>query len=236
MIRQFYFAMEIQGSARPLSGKKNHASGKSELVLTTYDDSSLVVDRLSDQTKGENTAVTCFYFNFAARTEQSVTSMLGSLLKQVASRMEKIPEEISQAFQKQKEALSGRKPQLVDVVKMLQLITSSYRTFMCIDALDECTALQRFRLFDSLKQILEKSPRTRIFVTGRPHIRAEIERHLSGQVVSVSVSPTREDIIRYLRVRLGQDATPGAMDPSLEAEILEKIPENVSEMCVVAKY
>ena len=203
-------------------------------MLTTCEDSSLVVDRLSDQTRGENTAVTCFYFNFAARTEQSVTCMLGSLLKQIVSRMEKIPEKISRAFQKRKEALSGRKPQLVDVVKMLQLITSSYRTIMCIDALDECTALQRFRLFDSLEQILAKSPRTRIFVTGRPHIRDEIERRLVGQVVSVSVSPTRGDIIRYLRVRLGQDPTPGAMDQSLEAEILDKIPENVSEMCVAA--
>ena len=203
-------------------------------MLTTCDDSSLVVDRLSNQTKGENTAVTCFYFNFAARTEHSATSMLGSLLKQMVGGMKKIPEEISQAFREQKEAVSGRKPQLVDIVNMLQLITSLHRTFMCIDALDECTALERFRLFDSLEKILEKSPRTRIFVTGRPHIRDEIERRLAGQVVSVSVSPTRGDIIRYLRVRLSQDATPEAMDQSLEGEILDKIPENVSEMCVGA--
>ena len=51
---------------------------------------------------------------------------------------------------------------------------------------------------------------------------------------SVSVSPTRGDIIRFLRVRLGQDETPEAMDRSLEADILEKIPENISEMCVGA--
>jgi len=155
--------------------------------------------------------------------------MLGSMLKQVISGME-IPEDISRALQEQKQAVSGRKPQLADIVRMLQLITSSQPTFMVIDALDECTAVQRFRLFDSLKEILEKSPGARIFVTGRPYILTEIETRLFGRVKSVSLGPTRDDIVRFLRVRLSEDETPDAMDSSLEADILEKIPGSISEM------
>jgi len=204
------------------------------MVLTWCDDSSLVVDKLVNQTKGQNATVICFYFDFAAREEQTATSMLGSLLKQVVSGMERVPENISRALQEQKRAVSGRKPQLGDIVKMLQLITSSQPTFMVIDALDECTTVQRFRLFDSLKEILEKCPNARIFVTGRPHIRAEIERCLAGCVVSVSIGPAKDDIIRFLRVRLREDETPDAMDETLEADILEKIPESVPEMCVSA--
>ena len=98
-------------------------------MLTSSDISSLVVDTLCDQTRGQNTAVACFYFDFAARKEQSATSMLGSLLKQVVSGMERIPEEISQAFQEQKEVIGGRAPRLPDLVKMLQAVTSSKRTF-----------------------------------------------------------------------------------------------------------
>ena len=203
-------------------------------MLTSRGVSSLVVDRLCDRTRGQNTAVTCFYFDFAARKEQTVTSMLGSLLRQVINGMERVPEEISRAFQEQKKAVSGRKPQLCDIVKMLQLITSSQRIFMVIDALDECTAVQRFRLFDSLKEILEKSPGARIFVTGRPHIQAEIETRLAGRVTSISVGPARDDIIRFLRVKLSEDETPEAMDENLEADILEKIPGSVSEMWVAA--
>ena len=156
--------------------------------------------------------------------------MLGSLLKQIVGGMETIPEEILQAFQEQKKSIGGRGPQLLDIVKMLQAITSSQRTFVCIDALDECAVVHRVKILDSLKRILEKSPSTRIFITGRPHIRAEIEKRLGGQVTSVSLSPNKEDIIRYLHVRLGEDETPDAMDESLVADILEKIPENVSEM------
>lgn len=201
-------------------------------MLTSGNRSSLVVDRLCDRTRGQNTPVTCFYFDFAARKEHSATNILGSLLKQMISGAGRIPEEIWQALREQKEAINGRRPQLVDIVKMLQLITSSQCTYMCIDALDECTAMQRFKLFDSLKQILDESPAARVFVTGRPHIWAEIEKRLAGRVISVSVGPTRGDIVGYLRVRLGEDESPDAMDANLEADILDQIPENVSEMCV----
>jgi len=201
-------------------------------VLTRCHGSSLVVDRLCDRIRGQNTTVTCFYFDFAARKEQTATSMLGSLLKQIVSATGRIREDIWQGLREQREAISGRRPQLGDIVKMLQLITSSQPIFMVIDALDECTAVQRYRLFDSLKEILEKSTGARIFVTGRPHIRTEIETRLAGRVASVSVGPIRADIIRFLRARLSEDETPDAMDGSLEAEILEKIPGNMSEMWV----
>ena len=201
-------------------------------MLIKYENSSLVVDRLCDQRRERNTTVGCFYIDFEVRKDQSAASMLGSLLRQVVNGMESIPEEISRRFQEQKTAIGGRRLQLPGIVKMLQLITSSRRTFICIDAVDECTGVQRFKLLDSLNRILDKSPRTRIFLTGRPYIRAEVEKSLAQRVVCVSISPTKGDIIRYLRARLDEDETPDAMDKSLEADILEKIPENISEMCV----
>jgi len=228
--------MEIRGSGRRLLGSEDHSARREARnpMLTSHDDSSLVVDRLCNQTRGQNTLVTCFYFDFAARKEQFATNMLGSLLKQMVSGMEMIPEDIWRAFQEQKKDIGGCGPQLVDIVKMLQAITSSQPTFICIDALDECVGVQRVRILDWLKQILEKSSTARIFMTGRPHIRAEMEKHLSGRMTSISICPTKSDIIGYLRVKLGEDGTPDAMDARLEAEILEKIPGNISEMCVGA--
>jgi len=203
-------------------------------VLTSRNVSSLVVDSLCDQVGGPDTIITCFYFDFAARKEQSATNMMGSLLKQMVSGMETIPEEISRVFQEQKRAIGGRGPRLPDIVRMLQVITSSLRTFICIDALDECAAVHRVKVLNSLQQILENSPRTRIFITGRHHIRAEIEKRLVRRVMSVSVGPSKDDIIGYLRVKLDEDETPEAMDESLVSDILEKIPQNMSEMYVVA--
>jgi len=159
-----------------------------------------------------------------------VASVLGSLLRQVVGGMEKVPEGITQAFQEEKRAMGGRGPRLPDIVKMLQAITSSLRTFVCIDALDECAAVHRVKLLNSLQQILETSPHTRIFIIARPHVRVEVERRLAGRVISLSIGPSRDDIVEYLRIRLEEDETPDAMDASLEADILEKIPKNMSEM------
>jgi len=69
-------------------------------------------------------------------------------------------------------------------------------------------------------------------MTGRPHVLAEIETRLARRVTSVSIHPTRGDIVRFLRARLSEDETPDAMNENLEAEILEKIPGSISEMWV----
>jgi len=159
-----------------------------------------------------------------------VTGILGSLLRQVVGGMGKVPEEITQVFREQKMAVGGRRPRLPDIVEWLQAVTSSLRTFVCIDALDECASVHRVKLLNSLQQILKKSPSMRVFIIGRPHIRAEIEKRLAGRVISISLGPSKDDIVEYLRVRLDEDETPDAMDGSLEADILEKIPENMSEM------
>ena len=161
--------------------------------------------------------------------------MLGCLLKQMVSRMERIPEEILMTFNDQKNVIGGLAPQLADIVKMLQVTTSSQPTFMCIDGLDECAELQQIRVLGSLKQILDNSPATRIFISGRFHIRAEVERALAGRVVCLSIAPTKSDIMGYLGARLGEYETRDSIDDSLETEILRKIPQRLSEMCVGAK-
>ena len=203
-------------------------------MLTSRNVSSLVVDSLCDQARGKNVAVACFYFHFAAQKEQSPTSMLGSLLKQVVAGLGEVPEEIAKAYEDQKKVIGGRAPQLPDIIKMLQTTSSEKPTFICIDALDECAAGYRVKILDSLHQILQKSPGLRIFVTGRPHIQPEITKHLSGRVTAIAITPRRDDVIRYLRARLSEDTNPDAMDTSLGTDILKKIPEDISQMCVEA--
>ena len=201
-------------------------------MLTSSDISSLVIDILCDQAGGRNATVACFYFDFAAQNEQSPANMLGSLLKQMVCGQEVIPGEIWQAYQNQRNAIGGRGPRLSDIVKMLQTTSREKRTLICIDALDECAAGHRTKLLDSLNQVLLGSPGTRIFMTGRPHILPEVRRRLAGRMASISINPKRDDVIRYLQSKLEEDTNPDAMDSSLEADILKKIPQDISEMYV----
>jgi len=199
-------------------------------VLTSCNISSLVIDWLCDQARDRNVAVACFYFDFIAQKEQSPASMLGAVLRQVVSGLEEIPEEIVKAYEDHKKVIDGRGLQLADIAKMLSTTASEKPTFICIDAVDECVAGYRVKIFDSLNQILQRSPGTRVFVTGRPHIKAEVWKRLPGRALVLRIAPQRHDIISFLNSRLDEDATPDAMDDSLKVDILEKIPRDISEM------
>ena len=171
-----------------------------------------------------------FYFDFAAQKEQSPTSVLGSLLKQIVGGLEEIPPNITRAFRRQEKVFGAWKLGLGKIVEMLQDILSSRPTFICIDALDECLPEYRAKLLDLLKRILRKSSSTRIFLTGSLHVRGEVEKHLARKVVAVSIAPTKEDIIRFLLARIKDDTTPGAMDMILKEDIVETIIKAVPEM------
>jgi len=200
------------------------------VLLRNCGNSSLVIDGLCDSAREQNAAVVCFYFDFATQKEQSPTAVLSSLLKQLVGGLENIPAKIVEASRGQKKTTGGRRLELAQVVEMLQDISSSRPTFICIDALNECVAEYRAKMLDSLQQILLKSPSTRIFLAGRSHIRDEVEKHLAWRVAAVPITPTKDDIIRFLKAKLKEDTTPEAMDKSLEEDIIKKIPETVSEM------
>ena len=159
----------------------------------------MVIDRLCDWAKGQNATVAYFYFDFADQKEQSPTNILSSLLKQVVDGLKNVPTKIFQAFRAQKKAIGG------EIVRILQDISSLQQIFICIDALDECMAEYRATLLHSLRQILHKSPNTRIFLAGRLHIWDEVEKHFAGKVVALPITPTKDDFVRFLRAKLKED-------------------------------
>ena len=185
------------------------------------------MDGLWDQAEGKDVAVVGLYCDFHSQQEQSTTNMLGTMLKQLASQ-EGIPKHTKKAFN---EAIcfGGRGLQLPDMVDTVKkTIRSLRRLFICIDALDECTPNHRRELLESLRDIVRVSSGVRVFLTGRPHIDDEIVGCFSG-ALRISLSPTYEDIMNYLQMRLNNDTNPHAMDEDLRADIRRIIPEKISE-------
>ena len=188
-----------------------------------------MIDRLCDQAGGKDIAVVGLYCDFLSQQEQSTTNMLGAILKQL-SRREDIPKDIREAFRKAKEEFGGRGLQRSDQVEIMKKVTASLsRVFICIDALDESTPQHRQELLQSLQELARGSRNTRIFLTGRPHIKDEIMRSFS-KVVKIHLSPTEGDIENYLEMRLRRDTDSYAMDDELRADIMRVIPEKTSKM------
>jgi len=78
-----------------------------------------------------------------------------------------IPEAMVRDYLKVKMSIGGRGLQFSGILKMFQAIAVTGRIFICVDALDECVPENRMVVLESLGQILQGSPNTRIFMTGR---------------------------------------------------------------------
>jgi len=175
-------------------------------------------------------AVAGLYCDYLAQEEQSIANMLGAILKQLLER-DGIPDHVRQNFRVEKRGFGGRAVQPSDLVEMLKATTASLpEVFICIDGLDECHPGNRRKLLESLGKIVQASPTTRVFLSGRPHIRDEVEGYFANAIV-IPVVPTVGDIELYLKMRLDGDTTPDAMDDNLRVEIMRVIPREISKMC-----
>ena len=192
-----------------------------------------MIDKLCDEAVEGNPTVVCFYFDFAARNEQLPVNMLGSLLRQLVSGQGEIPEVIVHAFRKEKMSIGGRGLQISEILNMFQTIIATRRTFICVDALDECVPEHRMVVLGSLGQILQGSPNTHLFMTGRSHVRSEVERGLGGAAVFLPIRATEDGVVRFLREKLQKDTIPNMMSSTLEGDIMRSIPAISSETYVV---
>ena len=176
--------------------------------------------------------VACFYFDFAARSEQSPVNTLGSLRRQLVSGEGEIPEMIARGFRKEKMSIGGRGLQVSGILNMFQKIITTRRVFICVDALDECVPEHRMVVLGSLGEILQGFPNTRLFMTGRPHVRSEVERELGGVATFLFIRATKDGVLRFLREKLRKDTIPNMMSSTLEEDIMESLPAISSETYV----
>jgi len=191
-----------------------------------------VIDTLCDAFDGQNVVVACIYCDFHEHKEQSATSVLAALLKQLVAGVDPIPEEIKEAFDRAKRKVDGRALRLPEIYAMItRSVSSLWRGFISIDALDEFPTKHRPELWDTLGNITRACPNIRLFITGRPHIREEVKKYFPKHP-DLSIKPTRDDIQGYITMRLKKDPEPDAMDPDLEADILTIIPDKISGVYV----
>ena len=177
-------------------------------VLKNYH-SSLVIDTLSNgiaRINGNGVAIAYVYCDFTTRNMQSASALLGSVLRQVVGALAEIPDGLQQAFERAKTQADGCGLRLPEILDMLtKFLPSLKRAFICIDALDEFSTKQRAQLWNSLQRVVRECPNTRLFLTGRPQIRTEVEDHLAKEAEMVAIEPTEEDIKRYIEERLEED-------------------------------
>jgi len=199
-------------------------------MLTRNETSSLVIDTLLAQAYGQNIAVLGLYCEYHARKEQSSVNMIGCLLKQVVLRTPKIPDEITNAFAESNQG-GGQGLQLAAMLQLLVKVVSFInQVYICVDAVDELLPHSRLEFLGALRQIVQNSPNTRLFLTGKLDIRGELDRHLTGGACITHNVPKERDIARYLSHMMDNDRDPDLMTEDLKNDIMKTISERASGM------
>ena len=195
-------------------------------MLTSNKISSLVIDTLRDRDAGQNIAVLGLYCDYQGQKDQSAVNMIGGLLRQVVWGAA----EIRSAFNESKRR-GGQSLRMQDMLKLfVKVISSMDRVYICVDAVDELPPESRSEFLRGVRQIIQDAPRARLFLTARPCISAELDRHLTKGAHIIHIMADQGDITRYLNYKMDNDQDSDLMAIDLRHDIIETILDKSSEM------
>ncbi|KAF8541994.1 hypothetical protein BDD12DRAFT_442140 [Trichophaea hybrida] len=181
--------------------------------------SSLVVDHLATNFSGKNVGVACLYCDYRDRKAQTPVNMIGGLLKQFITAFPVIPKEITQAFQPN----GQRSLELHTACDMLRTVLQSFhRSYVCIDALDECNNDDRRTFLEYLGGVMQGS--TRLFLASRQSVQNDVKKYLGiKSLVTIQLVANQQDIEKYINHRISEDNRPDIMNDNLRKEIVTTI-------------
>ncbi|KAI5779969.1 hypothetical protein DFH27DRAFT_584918 [Peziza echinospora] len=194
--------------------------GAGKTVLASY-----IIDHITEYVSSqESYCIAYVYCDYRDAENLTPLNVICSLLQQLLSQLPAFSSQLEEELVVLCEELKKRKSGTFQhVIQLLTLTFNTFKsTFICIDALDEVSDAPRKAILNALCDGMGR--RTRIFLTGRPHVRESIERYLHvDDIPSITIEADEGDIYAYLSNEIQKDHHPDAMDATLKEEILEAI-------------
>ena len=122
---------------------------------------------------------------------------------------------------------------VVNIIGSLLSQVALGRVYICFDAMDELLPQNRSELLRTLQQIIRDAPNIRLFLTGRPYIRGELDKYLTKRAYIIHIVADQGDIARYVSRKMEDDEDDGGPDfmpDDLKHDILKTMVERASEM------
>ena len=188
---------------------------------------SLVIDHLSETIRQGSTSVIYIYCDYRAQFEQTLPSLIASLLKQSLQQQPVIPADIRKACQDHQKA--GTRPDSHDMLKMLRRSTECFtRTYFVVDALDELSSEDQVRhnLLEELRS-LQAAHGHNLLTTSR-HITNLALDFQAPLCIEIRASP--EDVRRYVCGHMTQLPNCVRTKEELQEEIVNSIVAAVDGM------
>ena len=189
---------------------------------------SIVIDTLCKRFGNDGSiGIAYLYCNFRQQQDQRPVDLLASLLGQLAQGQPYVSNSMESLYECHK--AKRTRPSFDEISHALQSITASYsRTFIVIDALDECGISDGgCRKFLSEIFNLQAKTGTSLFATSRfiPDIAEEFKGSLS-----LEIRADDDDVRRYLDGHMSQLRSFVSRNPKLQEEIKTGIVKAVDGM------
>jgi len=125
------------------------------------------------------------------------------------------------------------------MLELFAKVSSSIeRVYICVDAVDELLPQDRSDFLRALRQIIQDAPNARLFLTGRPYIRRELDDYIMEGSHVINIFADQGDIARYVGRKIGDDNArdPDLMTEDLKNDIMKTMLEKASEKQLYSKF
>jgi ankyrin repeat domain-containing protein 50 len=204
----------------------NPGAGKTILCSTIIED----VKQKCNSTPCDQYAY--FYFDF--REKRTVVDMLRTVIVQLCARKKEVPNELHSLYQQC--SPYHRQPTQTELVKILEfssLLSNSHRTFVIMDALDECpVGADRTALLKAIEDMIRKSSKyLNVLVTSRKErdIVDKLEPLIDNSI-SLKEDDVDPDIVLHIQECLRKDAKLRQWDDMIKKKIQRDLTEKAHGM------
>lgn len=193
---------------------------------------SIVVDHLHSKFQNDaNVGIAYIYCNFRRQQEQKPEYLLASLLKQLVQEKHSMPEILKNLYKRHKDHRT--RPSIEEVSKVLHSVVTDYsKTFIIIDALDECPVIDGSRM-KLLSEILYLQTKIGVSLFATSRSVPEIMKNFEGCVWR-EILASDKDVQRYIEGHTLQLPSFVRRSPDLQEEIKTEITKAVKGMYVVS--
>jgi hypothetical protein len=159
------------------------------------------------------------YFDYNSEASQAPEKIFSSILRQIVASLEEIPESLLNAYNQRSTTgppLNARELQSF----ILSIFATTNRTYIVIDALDECAADHRESILNFITE-LRKYLHARVLITSRQHL-DDINRILKDdRKILIEASP--EDLSKYISFKILNGKVKDKVDGLLAHKIVERL-------------
>ena len=158
------------------------------------------------------------YCDFRDPETQNVVNILGTLLSQLCIRLEQFPEELLSSYRSS--AGRGQIPPTIEMIsKMLEIVATKRRVYLCIDAIDEVGDSRS--LAQSLVCLTQSTPTLNVMATSRNDVDIQWTFKYAQRIsLEEHIQEIDNDIERFVEHRLTSDSNFDWLLPHLQKVIM----------------